>query len=182
LRLLVCWLAILCAARAEAASADLVFVNGAVYTVDAARSWASAVAITGERITYVGDDATARTFIDEATRVIDLNHRMLLPGFQDSHVHPGKCQIPRPLLIFMVSCSASRYWSASVNMRKPILKSPGSWATAGMKVAFLPTGNPTREMLDGLIGDRPAFVTDNSGHDAWVNSRALSAARIRVPR
>jgi predicted amidohydrolase YtcJ len=74
--------------------ADLVFTNGAVYTVDAARSWASALAVTGERISYVGEDAVANSFVGPATRVVDLNGRMLLPGFQDSHVHPGMVADP----------------------------------------------------------------------------------------
>src|SRR5437868_5511587 len=77
-----------------AAPADLVFVNGAVYTVDAARSWASAVVVHGDHITYVGNDEKARSFAGPDTRVIELNHRMLLPGFQDSHVHP--CDAPNP--------------------------------------------------------------------------------------
>src|SRR6516165_2677790 len=74
--------------------ADVLFVNGAVYTVDAARSWASAVAVTGGRISFVGDSATAKTYAGPHTRVIDLNGRMMLPGFQDSHVHPSDAPNP----------------------------------------------------------------------------------------
>ena len=69
--------------------ADLVFRNGAVYTVDAARSWASAVAVAGNRIVYVGTEDGAAPFVGAATRVVDLRGRMMLPGFQDSHVHPS---------------------------------------------------------------------------------------------
>src|SRR5581483_3468343 len=76
-------------AGAARGPADLVFIDGAVYTVDAARSWATAVAVRGERIVYVGDDGGARKLVGAGTRVIDLQGRMLLPGFIDSHVHPG---------------------------------------------------------------------------------------------
>ena len=76
----------------------LQFLNGAVYTVDAARSWASAVAVSGGRIAYVGDDAGARAYVGGATRVVDLARRMLLPGFQDSHVHPGDAPNPATAL------------------------------------------------------------------------------------
>src|SRR6516164_9975053 len=99
LRLLACALSFQ-AATSEAATsgavppADLLFVNGAVYTVDAARSWATALAVTGDRITYVGTDAGARELVGPRTRLIDLNHRMLLPGFQDSHVHPADAPNP----------------------------------------------------------------------------------------
>ena len=69
--------------------ANLVFRNGAIYTVDAARSWASAVAVAGSRIVYVGTVDGAAPFIGAATRVVDLRGRMMLPGFQDSHLHPS---------------------------------------------------------------------------------------------
>src|SRR5690242_164929 len=67
--------------------ADLVFRNGAVYTMDAARSWATAVAVRAGRITFVGRRLPAGT-IGPRTEVVDLGGRMLLPGFQDGHVHP----------------------------------------------------------------------------------------------
>ena len=93
LRLLACAFS-LHAATSGALPADLVFVNGAVYTVDAARSWATALAVTGDRIAYVGTDAGARELVGPHTRLIDLNHRMLLPGFQDAHVHPSEAPNP----------------------------------------------------------------------------------------
>ena len=67
--------------------ADAVFRGGAVYTVDAARSWAEAVAIRAGRIVYVGTDAGLAPWIGPQTRSVDLQGKMLLPGFHDSHVH-----------------------------------------------------------------------------------------------
>ncbi|HEX8782950.1 MAG TPA: amidohydrolase family protein, partial [Steroidobacteraceae bacterium] len=94
LRLLACALSLHAATSGALPPADLVFINGAVYTVDAARSWASALAVTGDRIAYVGTDAGARELVGPRTRLIDLDHRMLLPGFQDSHVHPSDAPNP----------------------------------------------------------------------------------------
>jgi len=83
--------AILCAwvvgARVEAASVDLLLVNGRVYTADAARPWAEAVAVTGERITAVGTSADLRRLAGPKTRVIDLRGQFVTPGFNDAHVH-----------------------------------------------------------------------------------------------
>src|SRR5512145_48244 len=62
--------------------ADLVLQGGAVYTLDAARSWAEAAAVRGDTIVYVGPDAGAARFIGPDTQVVDLAGRMLLPGFQ----------------------------------------------------------------------------------------------------
>jgi hypothetical protein len=161
-----------------ASAGDLVFVNGAVYTVDPARSWASAVVVTGDHITYVGDDAVARTFVGPATRVVDLGHRMLLPGFQDSHAHPADAPNPATSLdlhglTLREQVFARIHQYAQAHPEKAWIVGDG-WDEA----AFLPSGQPTREMLDALVPDRPAYLTDNSGHEAWVNSRALAVAHI----
>src|SRR5262252_9093877 len=67
--------------------ADMVLRGGHAYLVDAARSWAQAVAVAGGRIVAVGTDAEVSALIGPRTEVIDLAGRMLLPGFTDSHVH-----------------------------------------------------------------------------------------------
>ena len=68
--------------------ADIIFINGDIYTVDAKRSWADAVAIQGNRIIQVGSDEEVLELRGENTHIVDLEDRMMLPGFQDSHVHP----------------------------------------------------------------------------------------------
>jgi len=65
----------------RAREADVVLRGGAVYTVDAARRWAESVAINGDRIVYVGPDAGAGAYVGPRTRVVNLNGRMVLPGF-----------------------------------------------------------------------------------------------------
>ena len=68
--------------------ADLEFLNGRIYTVDSERTWAQSVAITDGRISYVGSDDRANEYVGANTTVIDLNGRMMLPAFQDVHIHP----------------------------------------------------------------------------------------------
>jgi predicted amidohydrolase YtcJ len=68
-------------------AADRVFIDGAVYTVDAERSWAEAVAITDGRVVFVGSSAEAAHWIGENTEVTDLDGQMMLPGFHDSYAH-----------------------------------------------------------------------------------------------
>ena len=63
-------------------AADIVLRGGTVYTVDAARSWAQAIAIKGNEIVFVGLDSDAGNYIGEHTTVVDLNGKMVLPGFQ----------------------------------------------------------------------------------------------------
>ncbi|MEI8296959.1 MAG: amidohydrolase [Pseudomonadota bacterium] len=179
LRAAVSTLALLHASLVIAAPpADMVFVNGAVYTVDAARSWATALAVSAGQVTYVGDDATARGFIGPTTRVVDLAQRMLLPGFQDSHAHPADAPNPATSLDLHGLTDRAQIFQRVQQYAKAHPKKPWIVGDGWDKVAFLPSGMPTRDMLDPLISDRPVFLTDNSGHSAWVNSRALAMAHI----
>ena len=73
---------------ANGSAADLVITGAAVYTVDAARRWAQAVAIRDGRFVAVGPDEDVRGMVGPGTEVLDLAGRMILPGFQDAHIHP----------------------------------------------------------------------------------------------
>ena len=68
---------------------DLILRNGSIYTVDEQRSWAQAIAIAGKEIIQVGSNADIDTYIGAGTEVIDLDGRMVLPGFVDAHAHPS---------------------------------------------------------------------------------------------
>ena len=166
------------ATLAAAAPADLVFTGGRIYTVDAARSWATALAVSGSRISYVGEDAAALALAGPATRVIDLKGRMVLPGFQDSHVHPGMVVDPQRTIdlhgLTTTTAIFERIATFAQRHRDHAWITGDGWDA----IAFPPDGLPTRQMLDALVPDRPALFYDNSGHSAWVNSRALAAAHV----
>ncbi len=158
--------------------ANLVFRNGAIYTVDAARSWASAVAVAGNRIVYVGTDDGAVPFVGAGTPVVDLRGRMMLPGFQDSHVHPAGG-----------GAGLGRIRLNGVFDRDEVFRLLEEYAQAHPELdwivgrgweadAFKPSGNPDRYMLDEIVTDRPAYLTFSGTHAAWVNSRALEIAGI----
>ncbi len=68
--------------------ADLVFTGGPVFTADTVRSRARAVAVADGRIVAVGSQDDVRELVGPRTEVVDLAGRMLVPGFQDAHVHP----------------------------------------------------------------------------------------------
>ena len=76
------------AAAAGDGSADIVFRNGPVYTVDSSKPWARAVAVKGKHIVFAGDEAGVEPFVGPRTRVVDLAGKMLLPGFVEGHIHP----------------------------------------------------------------------------------------------
>ncbi len=159
-------------------AADTVFLNGAVYTVNVTQPTAAAVAIAQGRIVYVGADDTARQYVGRKTRVIDLQGRTLLPGFQDSHLHPG--DVPNPGTALDLGGLKTRE-EIFERIRHFAASHPGkAWivGTGWDEAAFLPSGQPTREMLDALVPDRPAFLTNNSLHMGWSNSLALAKSGV----
>ncbi|HYF11049.1 MAG TPA: amidohydrolase family protein, partial [Actinomycetota bacterium] len=157
--------------------ADLVFRGGAVYTVDAARRWASAVAVSDGLIVGVGSESDVEPLVGGSTEIVDLKGRMLLPGFQDAHVHPP------PSGLDMLRCDLSEAYSVEDYERLIV-----AYATAhpeaewilggGWSMDVFPGGNPPKGVLDRIVPDRPVFLPSRGGHSAWVNSRALEIAGV----
>jgi len=165
------------ARKAAAQAADLVFRNGAVYTLDAARRWAEAVAVKAGRIVYVGTDRGAASWIGPQTVVIDLQGKMLLPSFHDSHVHPvssgiemGECLLGEMTSVDQILEAVRRY--AEQNPQKPWIRGTG-W-----QLPLFADANPHKSLLDKIVPDRPVYLAAADGHSVWVNSRALEVAKI----
>jgi predicted amidohydrolase YtcJ len=162
----------------RAVAADVVLRGGAVYTLNAVRSWAEAVAIRQGKIVYVGSDRSVTPFIGPSTRVLNLQGRMVLPSFQDSHIHPisgGIGQRQCSLYAFQTKeeyvRAVARY--AAEHKDVPWIRGDG-WSLA----AFAPTGIPDKSLLDAVVSDRPVYLESSDGHSAWVNSKALTIAGI----
>ena len=157
--------------------ADLVLTGGHVYLVDAARSWASAVAVAGGRIVAVGTDAEVSAYIGPHTEVIGLGGRMLVPGFIDSHIHASAGGLRRIRCDLSGAHSLGDYLAA---VRSYAERNPAAaWITGGgWSMDVFPGGVPSREDLDRVVPDRPVFLANRDLHAAWVNSRALALAGV----
>jgi predicted amidohydrolase YtcJ len=163
----------------QSPGSDRVFIGGAVYTADESRSWAEAVAITDGEIVFVGSNEAAEAFIGTNTDVIELDGKILLPGFHDGHPHvryggtaAWGCSLQNEqdvakIRSALVECASSREYGTD------------EWVLGGgWPLSAFPDGNPSGAMLDEIFGDRPAFFNDAFGHNAWVSSRALQMAGI----
>ena len=164
-------------AHAQHPSADIVFRGGTVFTADSAHPRARAVAVAGGKIAYVGSDSGVKGWIGPHTRVVDLKGRMLLPSFEDSHLHPatggitmGQCPLEEDTTRAMVIAKVAK--CAKVHTGSVWLQGRG-WA-----LPIFPAANPSRQLLDSLSSGRPAFIRAADGHSAWVNTRALEMAGI----
>lgn len=161
-----------------AAPADIAFVGGGVYTVDAEDRWASAVAVRDGVVAAVGSDADIRATVGPSTRVVDLNGHMLLPGFHDSHIHPvtsGNDTLECPLsgLPTIVAVLDKVRKCVASDIRR------GDWLIgSGWNVALFPDGNASKQLLDEISADVPIALTDENGHALWLNTAALVRAGI----
>ena len=158
--------------------AELVFLNGRIYTVDSERTWAQSVAITDGRISYVGSDDRANEYVGANTTVIDLNGRMMLPAFQDVHIHPissgmvaAACNLNELPGLAEYRSTIVAYAAANPNL--PWILG-GGWSMA----VFGPGAMPSRSIIDELVPDRPVYLTSADGHTGWANSAALRIAGI----
>ncbi|MFF2370804.1 amidohydrolase [Agromyces sp. NPDC058110] len=156
--------------------ADLVFSGGPVFTATTQRTRATAVAVTGGRIVAVGHDEVLE-LIGPDTEHVDLAGRMLVPGFQDAHVHPvwGGLDLMRCNLAELAT--REEYLDA---LRAYAEANPDAeWVLGGgWSMSAFPGGTPTAADLDTVVPDRPAFLPNRDGHGAWVNSAALRLAGI----
>jgi len=158
-------------------AADLVLKNGAVYTVDENRSWANAVAVSKKNIVYVGDNKGVEDFIGTDTKVINLDGKMLLPGFFDNHAHPSSVVLPA------MGVSLSNHESLQAcqeTIRKYVIENPDleSIYGYGWSSPIFPPIGPLKTDLDAAISDRPAVMMSECGHSVWANSKALEICRI----
>jgi predicted amidohydrolase YtcJ len=156
--------------------ADLVFTGGPVFTADTVRSRARTVAVKDGRIVAVAGDDFA-DLVGPKTELVDLQGRMLLPGFQDAHVHPVWGGLD------MLRCDLAEYATADEYLdaiaRYVAAHPDDDWILGGgWQMSAFPGGTPTAAVLDTVIPDRPAFFPNRDGHGAWVNSAALRLAGI----
>ncbi len=163
---------------AESGSADLVLRGGAVYTVDAARSWAEAVAVRGDRIIYVGTEDGVSAHIGPRTHVVDLEGKMVLPGFQDAHIHPPVSGVGYLTCGLYDLETQEEYVQAVADCAKRRPDAPWIRGEGWSLAAFAPTGIPDKKLLDAILPDRPVYLDSRDGHTAWVNSKALEIAGI----
>ncbi|WP_405905101.1 amidohydrolase [Streptomyces sp. NBC_00828] len=154
--------------------ADLLFTGGPVLTPDGPAT--TSVAVTGGRITAVGH-AEAHELIGPRTEVVDLAGRLLLPGFQDAHIHP----VPAGLELSQCDLTGAKTAKDTLAAVRAYADAhPGrEWITGGgWSMEAFEGGTPTKELLDTVVPDRPVYLPNRDHHGAWVNSRALELAGV----
>jgi predicted amidohydrolase YtcJ len=159
--------------------ADLVIRDAAVYTVNPDQPWAEAVAITAGRIQQVGSLAEIEALIGPETQVISQPGGMVLPGFQDAHLHPYTSGIDQfDCSLDLQPYAPETYVAKAKECYETMTER--EWITGGgwNLTAFGPNPIPNKALLDAVIPDKPASFSSSDGHTLWVNSVALQVAGI----
>jgi predicted amidohydrolase YtcJ len=159
-------------------AADLIITNGKLYTVDRTRSRAEALAVIGERIVAVGSAFDIDQWRGPNTRVIDAREHLVLPGFNDAHVHflDGGLQLDNVQL--KDADSPQEFVRRITERAKHTGK--GEWILGGDwdEQKWNPPQLPTRELVDAGTPNTPVFVSRYDGHMALANSLALKIAGV----
>jgi len=157
----------------QSVAADAVYLNAKIYTVDADRSWASAMAVTDGKIIAIGSDADIATHTGDATTVHDLNGRMVMPGIHDTHNHPSDAGVGKTIQCSFLTYDLADTLAALKGCLADIPK--GDWLRGGQwnEGLFIGTEKAPKTILDEIAPNHPVFLMDWSVHNAWVNSKAL---------
>jgi predicted amidohydrolase YtcJ len=159
-------------------SATLIVTNAAVYTVDKQHPKAEAVAVIGDRIVGVGSRAEIDLWRGPQTKVIDAGGKLLLPGFNDAHVHfiQGGAQLEQVQLT-----DAATPEEFTKRIAAQVKKTPkGEWILGGRwdETKWPKPELPTKDLVDPVTADTPTFVERYDGHEALANSVAMRLAEI----
>ncbi|HEV8484208.1 MAG TPA: amidohydrolase [Blastocatellia bacterium] len=158
--------------------ADVVFINGNIYTVNERQPRAEAIAVKGGRIIFVGSNARVKGFQGTATRVIDLHGNTVVPGLTDSHYHLSGVGA-REINLNLEGITSLDQFLAKVKERVDRAK-PGEWVTGRgwIETFWKPPVFPTRWDLDKISPNNPVILTRADGHGVVVNSAALKLAGV----
>jgi predicted amidohydrolase YtcJ len=158
-------------------AADLIITDARVYSGEPSQPWPGAVAVKDGRIAAIGASDELRFLAGPTTEVRSMPGRLVVPGFQDAHVHPafGGRNLLRVNLDDVGTVDAYLEAIAAYAAANP----DEPWITGGGWAMYLfPGGTPRKEDLDRIVPDRPVFLMNRDVHGAWVNSRALEIGGI----
>ena len=159
-------------------AATLIITNAAVYTVDKQHHTAEAVAVIDSRIVAVGSNAEIDSWRGPQTKVINAGGKLVLPGFNDAHVHflQGGAQLDQ---VNLTDAASPEEFARRIG--RQVKKTPkGEWVLGGRwdETKWAKPELPTKELVDPVTGETPIFVERYDGHETLANSAAMKLAGV----
>ena len=178
------FIAFLCSCKKENIYADVIFINGSIYTVDSLKPSASVLAVSNHRIIGLGDDNIIEKFKNADSKIIDLENSFVMPGFIEGHGHFGGFGEGLQNLNFLHSKS----WDDVIKLVEEKVKTakPGEWIVGRgwhqEKWDEIPLNNvlgyPFHDELSAISPNNPVLLRHASGHAVFANERAMKEAGI----
>lgn len=164
--------------NAQALTADLVVTNAKVHTMNGSQSTATSVAVLGNKIVAVGRDTDTRPLIGSKTQVIDAKGRVVIPGFNDAHVHFLETGVQLSSVDLRDAKTPQEFVERIKNFAAKLPK--GRWILGGKwdHENWTPNTLPTAAMIDAVTPDHPVFIDRLDGHMALANSLAMQKAKV----
>ncbi|MCS6873065.1 MAG: amidohydrolase [Acidobacteriota bacterium] len=158
--------------------ADLVVINAKVRTMDESKSEAQALAVSGNKIIIVGTNEEVKPLVGEKTRVIDAQGKLILPGFNDAHLHFMEGGASLASVDLRDAASPEEFVRRIKEYAEKLPK--GRWILQGNwdHEKWSPSILPTKEMIDPVTPNNPVFIQRLDGHMALANSLALKLAGV----
>jgi hypothetical protein len=154
-----------------------IFAGGRVFTADPENPWVDAVVVDGDRIVFVGEAEAAAAMAGGDAQRIEVDGGLVLPGFVDGHVH-----------VTLTGSAMLKAYLRDAKSVEEIQHRVKAWADENPDEprilgtdwihSVLPNNRPTKEMLDAVVPDRPAYLVAFDFHSCWVNSAALEELGI----
>lgn len=157
--------------------ADLILFNGKIYTVDNDRNTIAAMAVRSGRILALGIDSQMKKYQGPATRMIDLESQLVLPGFIDSHAHAVSAT-KQLYEVDLYGLTAIDKIQAALKSFRELNPDVAYIKGRGWSNADYPKTGPNKQIIDEVINDIPVALSDDGGHAKWVNSKAFELAGI----
>ncbi|WP_405631142.1 amidohydrolase [Pseudoalteromonas sp. Ld20] len=158
--------------------ATKVLYNADVYTVNGQQPWAEAVALQDNKIVFVGSNDDVQDFIGATTSVLNLEGKMVLPGFHDVHMHPLESASTATQFSIPSYATANEYIDAIYNAS--VQNPDATWLIGyGHEIAtLLAMRDSPLSVINEAVKDRPVIIMEQTSHSMWVNSKALELAGI----
>jgi predicted amidohydrolase YtcJ len=168
-------LLLFCISAHAAEHADRIFYNGNLWTADDAHPHAQAIAISGQTILAVGTNDEIKSLGAPDTVLVDLHGRLMVPGFQDSHLH-----FPGPSVNSIALTGAEDLKTLQTKLHDfAASHASRPWITGGgWGYTTFPDRKPNKKYLDEIVSDRPVYLHERDGHMGLANSKALAIAGV----
>lgn len=160
-------------------STQKMYFNGKIYTVNTSKPWAEAMIIEGNKIVFIGSNSEAAKLVKKETDKIDLQGKLVLPGFHDVHMHP--MEVGATSTTFTLDENEEDIYNYLPFIKKASQENAGNGWLIGFGHSvntLLEAQESPLKLLDKAVPNRPVIIMEHTSHSMWVNSKALQLAGI----